>query len=184
MNNQETKNKEKNTVDISASHQEQAHQEKAQKTDASELNESNKELDVCQKELDNWKEKYIRAQADLDNFQKRVEKERLAWMSNAQAKVFVDLINIIDDFERAFANNNEKSNEEGFSIIYKSLQKMLDKFDVNKMDNYQTFDPVFHEALIQIDSDAHESGQIVEVLQQGYLFKENVLRPAKVSVAK
>lgn len=149
------------------------------------------ELEACKKELEIWKEKCIRVTADLENFSRRIEKEKMQWMHIAQSDLVLDLLKIVDDFDRALQEGGEKelSSEtkaflEGFSMISKSLYKLLEKYDVIEITENLNFDPQLHEAIMQVDSEDHESGEIVQILQKGFMFKENVLRPAKVSVAK
>ena len=72
----------------------------------------------------------------------------------------------------------------GFEMIQKSLNKLLEKYEVKEISDFQNFDPELHEAIAQVASDEHESGQIVNVVQKGYILKDKILRPAKVTVAK
>lgn len=148
----------------------------------------NGELASCLAERDSWKEKYVRVQADLDNFSKRIEKERLQWRNTVQAALLLDILPIVDDFDRAFEQKVESQDIQswlaGFEMIRKSLQKLLEKYDVKEIPATLPFDPEYHEALVQVESPAHASGEIVGILQKGYTFRGEVLRPAKVSVAK
>lgn len=149
------------------------------------------ELQSCKLELSHMVERAARLQADFENYKRRQEKERAQWYSSAQSMIFVDLLSIVDDFERALAEADKQSQTRaqleqwftGFALIEKSLHKLLAKFGVTAMADETTFDPEKHEAIMQVDSDK-ESGSIVGVLQKGYMFKDAVLRPAKVSVAK
>jgi molecular chaperone GrpE len=153
-------------------------------------NQTNQALAQCQTELDEWKGRALRVAADFDNYQKRIEKEKTSWMQIAQSNVFVDLLSIVDDFERALQQTRkEHANDAhhlraGLELIQKNLQKMLEKYGVKEIDQIHTFDPELHEGLVQVESPDHQPGSIVTVLQKGYLFKNSVLRPAKVSVAR
>jgi molecular chaperone GrpE len=148
-------------------------------------------LQQCQVQLQEWKEKYVRVQADLDNFSRRVEKEKSTWMRVAQAAILKDLLNIVDDVERAFSTTTAISLTAelqqwltGFELIARGLQKFLISQGVEEISQIQSFDPNLHEALMQVDSPEHTSGTIIRVFQKGYMFKGEVLRPAKVSVAR
>lgn len=149
------------------------------------------QLQACKAELAHMSDRVARLQADFENYKRRQEKERAAWFTSAQSMVLLDLLAIVDDFERAMseAQKNSGNNPEltnwlmGFVLIEKSLSKVLAKFGVTVMTDFTTFDPEKHEAIMQVDSEK-TSGSIVDVLQKGYLFKDTVLRPAKVSVAK
>lgn len=137
-----------------------------------------------------WKERFLRVSADLENFRRRIEKERVEWMQVAQAQLAKDMISIVDDFERALMQESEPKDEAmknclaGFRLIGQALEKTLKKYGLQEIEETFDFDPMLHEAVAQIESAEHESGQIVDVLQKGYRFKDKVLRPAKVSVAK
>lgn len=152
---------------------------------------SSEDLTKCKAEVESWKEKYLRVQADYDNFTKRNEKERLHWKTTAQAMVFLDLLPIIDDFDRALETQNKQTITpeteiwiSGFELIRKALQKILEKYDVVQIPDGLPFDPMYHEAIAQVDAPDKKSGEIVAILQKGYTFKGQVLRPAQVSVAK
>jgi molecular chaperone GrpE len=138
-------------------------------------------LESCEKERDEWKEKYLYARADFDNAQRRMAKdmERLVW--DGQAKVLREVLDIVADFERALA---QKQENDGFVLIYKRMLKILDQAGVKEIEVQQSFDPELHEAVAHVDAPGHESGSIVEVLQKGYRFKNEILRPARVSVAR
>ena len=151
--------------------------------------ESN-ELQACKTELEEWKNKCLRITADFDNYKKRMEKERIFWMHSAQSTLINDILAIVDDFDRASAQAHATLKPEqqewitGFDMIGKALYKMLAKYDVKEINYHATFDPLYHEAIAQIESPEHESGAVVQVLQKGFMHKDQVLRPAKVSVAK
>lgn len=178
-----------------------------------ETNDFSKQLAECQTQVNEWKDRALRTTADYENFKKRSEKERLMWISNAQSSVLLDLISIVDDFDRAFASVSShpqppllqsyggqaeeqrvpgrrslgeggSKDRAGFELIYKSLQKILQKYGVQEIKDVAQFDPVKHEAIMQVESADHKQGDIVQVLEKGYTFKGEVLRPAKVSVAK
>jgi len=148
-------------------------------------------LKACQAERQEWQEKFVRVHADLENFTRRVEKERIQWMQIARADLVKDLLTVVDDFGRALSQqaDQELSSEmkkwvAGFSMIGTSLDDTLRKYGLQEITEATDFDPMIHEAVVQVDSKDHESGAIVEVLQKGYRLHDQVLRPAKVSVAK
>ena len=158
-----------------------------------ETNEFAQQLAECQTQVNEWKDRALRTAADYENFKKRSEKERLMWISSAQSSLLLDIIAIVDDFDRAFASvsihpeepqSGVSKDRAGFELIYKSLQKILQKYGVQEIKELTEFDPAKHEAIMQVGSADHKQGNIVQVLEKGYLFKGEVLRPAKVSVAK
>src|SRR5438132_2408011 len=94
----------------------------------------NTELNACIIEREAWKEKFLRVQADLDNFSKRIDKERYQWKNTAQSMVLFDMLTIVDDFNRAFETQNIASLSadmqkwlEGFELIRRGFYKLLDK---------------------------------------------------------
>ncbi len=148
-------------------------------------------LAACEEQLQQWKEKFARVSADLENFKRRMEKERLRWMKHAQTQLIKDFLVVLDDFERVGQQKEQKELSPevkklfaGFLIIGSSLDKVLKKAGLSEIDQMKNFDPNLHEALVQVESDDHKPGEIVQVLQKGYMFNDELLRPAKVSVAK
>lgn len=139
-------------------------------------------LEVCKKELDEWKEKYLYARADFDNAQRRMAKDRERIIWEGQAKILREVLDIVADFERALAAHSDT--QEGFTFMYKRMLKILDQAGVKEIEVQQAFDPELQEAVAHVDAPGHESGSVVEVLQKGYTFKNEILRPARVSVAK
>lgn len=150
--------------------------------------------DNCQKELDEFKKKYTYLMAEFDNFKKRSEKETLQALFYGESLVLKDIISIIDNFERAFnqvelevkaekLNPSLEKHLEGFKLILKSFEKILEKYNVHEV-SYQEFNPEIHEAIMKEKADNYKSGDIVKVLEKGYKHKSKLLRPAKVSIAE
>lgn len=158
---------------------------------ASPVSEHADALTVCRKEVENWKEKYVRVAADLENFSKRVDKERVQWRMSGQSSLLSGILDIVDDFDRAFSQVEKAGVDAsaqnwitGFELIHKALHKFLDAHEVVQIPTNIPFNTQYHEALMEVESPDHASGDIVAVLQKGYTFKGQVLRVAKVSVAK
>lgn len=150
----------------------------------------NQQLAACKAEVTLWKEKYLRATADFQNFTKRMEKEQAEWMRTAQIHVLKDVLPLVDDLERACADIRAKEQQgvdvtallAALSMITAATTKMLSKYNVKEITENTLFNPNVHEALMSVASPDHTSGQIVAVLQKGYMIHDQVLRPAKVSV--
>ena len=164
--------------------------ETAEKSQCKQLNKADT-IKTCQAELQEWKEKFVRVHADLENFTRRIEKERMRWMQVARVDLVKDLLTVVDNFGRALSQQDgQKLSPEmatwvaGISMIGTSLDDILRKYGLQEITEATTFDPTIHEAVVQVDSKDHESGAIVEVLQKGYRLNDQVLRPAKISVAK
>ncbi|MDP3788062.1 MAG: nucleotide exchange factor GrpE [Candidatus Chromulinivorax sp.] len=148
--------------------------------------EKTSELEQCQQDAAMWKEQTARILADFDNYKKRMERDQASWMQTAQVSVLKDLLSVVDNFDRALSGKNDSSADmyAGIEMIYKSVMQLLHKYGVKEFAEYQTFDPELHEALMDIESADHTSGQIVQVLEKGFMIKDKVLRPAKVMIAK
>jgi molecular chaperone GrpE len=133
------------------------------------------------------KDKWLRSVAEFENFRKRSRKEWELLKMQSRADVILEILTVVDDFERAFAVAENRDDEfvQGIRLIYQNLQQALGKFDVRPIDALNTrFDPNFHMAIGQIESDTAESDHVVEETQKGYLIGDTVLRPAKVIIAK
>lgn len=160
-------------------------------THSSSSSSTEQELQACQEMAAEWKNRFVSVTADFQNFKKRIEKEQAQWTRNAQIRIIEPLLTVIDNMERALEEQKNapldqavKQRLQGFLLIQQELQSLLQRFHVTRMNNYETFNPQYHEALMQVDSPEHTSGQIITVLQQGYCMGEDVVRVAKVSVAR
>jgi molecular chaperone GrpE len=146
--------------------------------------------DKSQAAIAEWAEKYLTLTADFENYKKRVNSERADWAHEAQKRIILDLLEIVDNFERALEQEKKRETTQesswlaGFEMIYQSLEKLLTKFGVQPITDFSIFNPKYHEALMSVESDTYPSGEIVQVLQKGYMMNDKVLRPATVSVAK
>ena len=129
--------------------------------------------------------KYLRLMADFQNYKRRTEKEKSDIYAFANEKIVSELLNVIDNFERALdAGNEGDSFVEGMNLIFKQLQGVLEKAGVVEIEALgHEFDPNFHHAVMTEDSEEYESGKITAVLQKGYLLNNKVIRPSMVKVA-
>jgi len=149
-------------------------------------------LEVAQAEAAEWKDKFLRAHADFENSKRRLEKDKMNAVSYANESFAKDILAVIDSFENALASmqGSEESSEvlekmkEGVNLTYEQLKKILEKNSIKEINCEGEFDPEVHQAIMQVDSDAHESGDVVQVMQKGYTIKDRVLRPAMVSTCK
>lgn len=133
-------------------------------------------------------ENYIRVHADFENTKKRLERDKYQALEYAYEKIAKDLLPVIDTLEKALESaKNTQSNEavvQGLELTIENLHKVLAKHGIECIDCVQEFDPNFHDAIMQVPSDEKNDGEIVQVLQKGYKYKERMLRPAMVSIAK
>lgn len=134
--------------------------------------------------LDGWQ----RAQAEFTNYRKRIERDRVLQRQEITIRIVKRYLEVMDDLQRALQNRPEEGAgadwAEGVGLVYRKLQTILENEGVVVMEaEGELFDPNFHEAIAQEESPDHESGQIIEIIQQGYLIGGRVLRPALVRIA-
>ena len=149
------------------------------------LEQSYKEIEAKAEEyLDGWQ----RSRAEFANYKKRVLKEHTEIHQSARGEVIKIYLDIADDLERALQDRPEKGEAnswaDGIEIIFQKLQTRFESEGIIPMNALgEEFNPNIHEALMKEESDEYESGQIIEVVQEGYWIGEKVLRPAVVRVA-
>lgn len=131
-----------------------------------------------------------RAQATFENYRKRTEVERVEWTVNANLILLARLLPVLDDLERAFANLPDTLQQEpwvaGARLIEQKLRHILALEGVEPIliQPGESFDPCYHQAILQQEVEGFDEGQIVAEVQRGYLQGERVVRPAQVVVAK
>lgn len=151
-------------------------------------------LEAALAEAADYKDKYLRAYADFENAKKRLEKDKMNAVSYANESFAKDILAVMDSFENALAAmesaNEENSSEvlekmkEGVNLTYDQLKKILEKNHIKEVECDGEFNPELHQAIMQVESDAHEAGEVVQVMQKGYTIKDRILRPAMVSTCK
>lgn len=146
------------------------------------------ELARLKAEAEESQTRLLRAQADFDNFRRRTQKEKEELGKYASMKLVTELIPVIDNFERAMATVPEGPETESFAkgiqMIFRQLETVLGNEGLTAMETVgQPFNPEFHQAIMQVESDEHEEGIVVEEVQKGYMLKDKVLRPAMVKVS-
>ncbi len=149
-------------------------------------------LEAALAEAADYKDKYLRAHADFENSKKRLEKDKMNAVSYANESFAKDILAVMDSFENALASmeDSEESSEvlekmkEGVNLTHEQLKKILEKNHIKAVACEGEFDPEVHQAIMQVESDAHETGEIVQVMQKGYMIKDRILRPAMVSTCK
>lgn len=144
-----------------------------------------KELEEQKKLVGDYVEHMIRLQAEFENYQKRVDRERDEFVRYANEKLILELLNIVDDFERAIPSLREKGiDTTGIVMIYTNFMKILENEGLKKIDCIgKKFDPYYHEVILQEEAEK-EDGTITEELQKGYMLNSKVLRHSKVKISK
>lgn len=141
-------------------------------------------------ELEDYKNRYTRLSADFQNYKKRIEKEKSEIFKFGSEKIVVDILPIIDNFERAIdaskSNNNESDGLlDGIEMIFKQFVDALKKHGVEEIESLEKeFDPNLHHAVMQEECDGVEENMVTAVFQKGYTLNSKVIRPSMVKVSK
>jgi molecular chaperone GrpE len=173
-------------------------EEKTQEASVEEAAEARVEKDFdalladAQRERDEYLELAKRAQADFENYRKRMAADVQAAAARGKGELLRDVVPVLDDLERAIQAaglDPEGDSEDGLShgvlLVFRSLRDSLMRNGVEAVDpTGEKFDPMAHEALSTVPADGVESGVVVEVMQKGYRLGEQLVRPARVVVSE
>jgi len=154
--------------------------EKEAKTDDAKADDIEAKLQECE-------DKYLRAYADFENIKKRLEREKYTAVEYASEKFAKELLPVIDTLEMALKVEDKEQFDkfkEGVELTLNKLVYVFEKHEIMQISHEEGFDPNVHEAIMQDSSDEHDDGEIIQVLQQGYRFRERVLRPSLVKINK
>jgi len=149
--------------------------------------ESAEEASQDKSQYEEMETKYLRLAADFQNYRRRCEKERIDIHSYANEKLVTEMLDVLDNFERALCQEGNGSDGllEGMNMIYKQFRGVLERVGLEEIEAVgKEFDPGFHNALLMEESDVHESGIVTAVLQKGYMLNKKVIRHSLVKVAK
>lgn len=146
------------------------------------------QLEATKKEVEQYKDKYLRAVAEFDNYRKRTLKEKAELLLNGSEKTVCAFLPILDDFERAIADKTEDVNaiKEGMQIIFNKFNKTLESLGVKKIETEgKDFDVDFHEAVAMVPGMGDDKkGKVIDCVQTGYQLNDKVIRHAKVAVGQ
>ena len=169
---------------------EEALNEKEPEVETSEVDP----LEEALAQVAEYKDKYLRTHADFENIKRRLEKDKNNAVSYANESFAKDILAVMDSFENALAsmeNTEEKDSseiftkmKEGVKLTHEQLNKVLEKNHIKVVDCDGEFNPELHQAIMQVESEEHEVGDVVQVMQKGYTIKDRILRPAMVSTCK
>ncbi len=156
---------------------------------AEELNALKQELEKAQNQSKEYFEGWQRERADFMNYKKRIERDQAQLNQVITANIVKKYLAVADDMDRALKNKPDQASEakwaDGIELIYRKLTTILEAEGIQRIPaEKEMFDPNLHEAITHEDSPDHESGQVIEVLQQGYVIGDRVIRPALVRVAR
>jgi molecular chaperone GrpE len=164
---------------------EQASEETNEKTETT----ADQEMALMQRELEDANDMMLRLAAEMDNYKKRTAKERESLIKYAAQGIVLELLPILDNFERAIESASKSKDLgsflEGVKMIYKQMYEALGRKGVSKIDAVgECFDPNIHEAVMQVASEEHPENIVVEELQKGYMLHDRLIRPSMVAVSK
>lgn len=146
-----------------------------------------KQVDALRKEKQELYDRLLRKQADFENYRKRADKEKRDFQQYALADFMLDLVAILDNFDRALQHADEQSGSEyrkGVELINRQFRDLMEKRGLKAMvSEGQVFDPNFHEAILREENNNLPENTIVQELQKGYFFRDRLLRPAMVKVS-
>ena len=130
---------------------------------------------------------YLRALADFENYRKRVDRDRAGVARSGKRDIILPLLSLLDDFDRALEHVSDAppSVAEGLLAVQRKFLRLLEAQGITPLESVGArFDPALHDAIGTVESDEVESGAVAEELQRGYLWGDDVLRPARVRVAE
>ena len=166
----------------------------ANKSDKNIKKKKSINFENLKKDLKKAKEDNLRYLAEIDNLTKRFDKERESTFKYAITEFANEIILVADNFTRVMdsisltkkdSNDSVKPLIEGIELIFKDFLKTLEKFEIKQIDCLgKKFDPNFHQAVSEEINNDKETGEIIKVIQIGYLIKDRLLRPASVVIAK
>jgi len=142
------------------------------------------EIKNLKEKLTECKDQLLRNQAEFENYRKQLDREKEQFMKTANENLIKDLLEILDTMEIAINNIKDRETADGIKSIYKKFMKILEDHGLKRIDAIgKKFDPYYHEAFMQEESDKPE-GTVLEEFQAGYMLNFKVIRHSKVKVSK
>lgn len=168
---------------------EESKEEKKEKKETSGEDNKKEKKDAKQEKIDELNDRVMRQMAEFENFRKRTEKEKDSMFDAGARSVIEKILPVVDNFERGIQTVPDAEKDgafaQGVRMIYKQLTEELDKMGVKPIEALgKPFDPNFHNAVMQVDSDEYETGIVSQELQKGYTYHDVVIRHSMVAVVK
>lgn len=162
---------------------------KEDKPEKKEKKKKDKKQDAFKEKIEELEDRVKRQMAEFENFRKRTEKEKAAMFETGAKSVIEKILPVVDNFERGLASIPEGEQDgavaQGMQMIYKQLMTELENLDVKPIAAVgEEFDPEFHNAVMQVESEEFESGVVAQELQKGYTYRESVVRHSMVAVVQ
>ncbi|MCA1797217.1 MAG: nucleotide exchange factor GrpE [Desulfuromonadaceae bacterium] len=148
------------------------------------------ELTACRDELAQMKDQFLRARADMENYRRRMQRDKEEMAKFANEGILKEILPVVDNLDRAIAHAREQEEKgssllDGVEMTQRQLHKVLEKYNVVPIDALEKpFDSACHEAMGQMERDDCPHNTVVEEMQKGYTLNERLLRPSMVMVSK
>ena len=188
VNTEEVKEEtvETETVEETEATEEKKEAKETKKTDKKKA-KADKKNEAMQAKIDELEDRVKRQMAEFENFRKRTDKEKAMMFETGAKSVIEKILPVVDNFERGLATIPEDDENSAFAngmkMIYKQMMDELDKLGVKPIEAVgQEFDPNFHNAVMQVESEEYESGVVAQELLKGYMYHESVVRHSMVAV--
>ena len=167
--------------------EETAEPSKESRKEKKKREKADKKQDALKEKIEELEDRVKRQMAEFDNFRKRSEKEKTMMFETGAKSVIEKILPVVDNFERGLASVPEEQKTDGFAqgmeMIYKQLMTELEEMEVKPIPAVgEDFNPDFHNAVMQVESEEYESGVIAQELQKGYTYRDGVVRHSMVAV--
>lgn len=164
-------------------------EQKANEKQNSDISSYEEKIKALEAEVANYKELMLRKAAEFENYKRRTENDQLNLLKYAAESFIVKLLPTVDDLERSLSHMSEETDvqkiKEGIQLIYNKFMKTLDEQGVKKIDSIgKPFDVEYHEALMQRADESVPPHTVLDELETGYIYKDRVIRHAKVIVSE
>ena len=190
VNTEEVKEEtvETETVEETEATEEKKEAKETKKADKKKA-KADKKNEAMQAKIDELEDRVKRQMAEFENFRKRTDKEKAMMFETGAKSVIEKILPVVDNFERGLATIPEDDENSAFAngmkMIYKQMMDELDKLGVKPIEAVgQEFDPNFHNAVMQVESEEYESGVVAQEFQKGYMYKDTVVRHSMVAVVQ
>eukprot|EP01105_Mastigella_eilhardi_P007262 TRINITY_DN18763_c0_g1_i1.p2 TRINITY_DN18763_c0_g1~~TRINITY_DN18763_c0_g1_i1.p2 ORF type:complete len:211 (-),score=33.31 TRINITY_DN18763_c0_g1_i1:1190-1759(-) len=176
--------------DADAQSQENQNETVNEQTENADNSSENTAAPSAEDQMAALNDKYLRLYSEFDNYRKRTNKEKIELIATASAGVLKDLLSVMDDFERAIANNEHSDDvssvKDGFKLIHHKLRNILEAKGLKQMEaKHQPFDSDLHEAIANVPAPSEDlKGKIIDDVEKGYYLNDKVIRFAKVVVGQ
>jgi len=160
-----------------------------EKIDADASEKSEAKIAELETQVKDWQDKLLRKAAEFENYKRRTENDQFNLINYGAESFIIKLLPVVDDFERSMEHiddiDNNKAVKEGIKLVYEKLLKLLNEQGVKKMQTKgEPFNVDFHDALMQRKDDSVPSHTVLEEVESGYIYRDKVIRHAKVIVSE